>query len=72
MEIFQEELEILREKNTKVISERQKQLEEFEEILNEDINFEGAKLNFKDIPTTIEPAMLEVFILADLIIDEDE
>lgn len=72
MEVFQEELEALREKNVETISEREKQIAEFEELLDGSTEFNGAKIDFKDIPESIEPAMLEVFILADLIIDEDE
>ena len=67
---FQKNLSKLREKHTKAIEKREKQIEDFENLLNETATFEKFQVEFDDIPPTIEPSILEGFILADLIIDE--
>ena len=72
VELFQEELLRLREDHTATIEDRDKQIEEFETLLDEDITFEGLKIDFKDIPDSIEASMLEPLILADLIIDKED
>jgi len=71
-DLFQEELSILREEHADIITDREKQIEEFENLLDEDVDFKGLKLDFKDIPESIEPSMLEPLILADLIIDKED
>ena len=68
---FQEELEALREKKKDAIEEHESKMAEFEELLNGKVDFNGARIDFKDIPSTIEPSVLEILILADLIIEED-
>jgi len=70
-EEFQTDLAELRENNKDIIEEYESKMKEFEELLNGEVDFDGAKIDFKDIPSTIEPALLEVLILADLIIEED-
>lgn len=45
---------------------------DFNELLNGEVKFEGARIDFKDIPPAVEPAVLEVLILADLIIEDEE
>jgi len=71
MELFQKEFGELKEKYKDVIIKREKQLTEFEQFLEGDVEFEGMKINFKDIPQqNIEPVMMECLILADLIIEE--
>jgi len=46
-------------------------MKDFEELLNQEVEYDGTKVDLKDVPQTIEPAILETFILADLIIDEE-
>lgn len=70
-EEFQEKLSALREKYAKPIKEFEAQMEQFNDLLEEEIDFEGTKVNLKDIPPQIEPAILEALILADLIVEED-
>ena len=69
---FQESLAAQREKYAGVIKEFEGQMEEFNELLNGEVTFDGARIDFKDIPPSIEPAVLEVLILADLIIEDEE
>jgi hypothetical protein len=70
-EVFQKEFDELREDHKDLIDEREKQLKEFEELLGGTVDFEGTKINFKDIPASMDPATMECLILADLIIEEE-
>jgi len=67
---FRKALDALKEKNSKVISAYEKQIKDFEELLDEEINFQGPKIDLKDIPPTIESSFLEVLITADLLIED--
>jgi len=68
---FQSEIKKLREKNKKYITEFEKQMVDFEELLDTEATLENtSKIVFKDIPQSIEPSILEVLILADLIIED--
>jgi len=71
VDVFQEELALLKTKHSVEIEKRENQIKEYNAILDDTIDFKGTKIGFKDIPPTIEPSMLEVLILADLIIEED-
>lgn len=71
LNLFQGELSKIREKYADAISEREKQLEEFEKLLDETIEYTGTKIEFKYMPESIESSTLEIFILVDLIIDEN-
>lgn len=68
---FQEELSHIRKKYADAISDREKQITEFEELLDGTVEYEGTKVKFKHIPDNIESSVLETFVFADLIIDED-
>jgi len=70
-ELFQEDLEGLRVKYKDAIEEYETMMKDFEELLNQEVEYDGTKVDLKDVPQTIEPAILETFILADLIIDEE-
>ncbi len=70
-EKFQKELEAVKLQYSKIIKKREKQLKEFEELLESEAEFEGAKIDFKDIPQNVEPKVLEVLILCDLIIEDE-
>lgn len=72
LEDFQKALAEIREKYAEPIKEYEGQMADFNELLDGEVDFEGAKIDFKDIPPSIEPAMLEVLILADLIIESVE
>jgi len=69
--IFQKEFDKLKEQHKDLVNERDKQVKEFEVLLEGTVNFEGTKINFEDIPPSIDPATMECFILADLIIEEE-
>ncbi len=68
---FQEELSRIREKYVDAMLDREKQLEDFEELLDGTVEYKGTKVELKHIPDNIESSVLETFVLADLIIDED-
>jgi hypothetical protein len=69
--LFQKEFGELIEQNKDVLSNREEQLKQFNEILGQNTEFEGSKIGIGDIPEDIEPVKIECFILADLIIEED-
>lgn len=65
---FQEDLEKLKDSYTNAISETEKRAKEFNELLEEEVtNYNGPKITLSDIPNSIEPKILEVFITCDLI-----
>jgi len=59
MELFNIELEVLKEEYEEIISERIKQINEYNLILEEEINIDVAKINFIDLPVDITPKQLE-------------
>lgn len=67
---FKDALEALKEKYSKAITDQEKNIKDFEAILNEEFEYKGPKIDFKDIPAGIEPSILEDLIIADLIIEE--
>ena len=67
---FKEELDKLKKKFAKVITDQDQKIKDFNDLLNEEVEYAGTKIDFKDIPTGIEAAVLETFIIADLIIEE--
>lgn len=69
---FQKRLSELKSKYETVIKDHENKMVELEELLNDKVEFQGTKIDFKDIPDTIEPSLLEVFIIADLIIEDQE
>jgi hypothetical protein len=69
---FQESVSKLKEKYNEVIEQRNEQLKDFEEILEEKTTYSGATIDYKDIPDDIEPVVIEVLILAGLINDPRE
>jgi hypothetical protein len=70
-EVFQKEFDKLKNKYKDTVADRDKQVKEFEELLEGTVVFEGTKINFGDIPASIDPATMECFILADLIVEEE-
>lgn len=71
-EEFREKLEALKEDYADAIADYEKRVQDFEDILEQEYTYNGAKIDYKDIPETIEPAILEAFMTADLIIDSDD
>jgi seryl-tRNA synthetase len=69
---FKKALDELKEKNSKVIKDQEQSIKDFEDILDEDVEYKGPKIDFKDIPTGIEAVILEALIVADLIIEEQQ
>ena len=67
---FRSGLDKLKKEYDKEIKAQEQNVKDFEDILDEDINFQGPKVAFKDIPQSIEPSILEALIVADLIIEE--
>ena len=69
---FQEAMAKLKEEYAEVIEQRNEQLKDFEEILQEDIEYSGATIDYKDIPDDIEPVVVEVLLSAGLINEEEK
>jgi hypothetical protein len=69
---FKTELDKLKKEYSEAIQTQEKNLKDFEDLLNEEIEFRGPKIDLKDIPQTIEPSVLEVLITSNLIIEGDE
>lgn len=69
---FEKEIKKLKTKFKTAISAREKQLKEYEALLDEDVHISLTKINFSQLPPQIESAFLEVFIEADLIEDSAE
>lgn len=70
-EEFDKALAELKEQFDEVIKAREEQVEKFKELLDEEVNLDGHKIKLEDIPQEIEPTILEAFIVADLIMDEE-
>jgi hypothetical protein len=66
---FRKALDDLKESNKEVIENQNQKNIDFEKLLDEEIEYRGPKIDLKDIPQTVEPAILEVLILADLIVE---
>lgn len=69
--LFQEAVAKLKEEYNEVLEQRQEQLRDFEEILKEDVEYNGATIDYKDIPDDIEPVVIEVLLSAGLINEKD-
>ena len=68
---FKTELDKLKEEYAKMIAEQDKKVKEFESVLDEDVKFDGVKVEMKDIPETIEPSILETFLQTNMIIEKE-
>ena len=69
-EKFDKEMAKLRKVNKVVIEAREKQAEEFDKLIGEETEFNGTKIKLSELPTQIEPALLEVLVTLDLIIED--
>ena len=61
----------MKEKHAKAIEKHEGQVAELNELLAGEVEFNGTKIGLADVPQSIEPAVMEVFILADLIKEEE-
>ena len=61
-EEFKEKLDALKEEYADAIADYEKRVKDFEDILEQEYTYEGAKIDYKDTPETIEPAILEAFM----------
>ena len=66
---FKKSLDDLKEKYSKVIEEQEQNVKDYEDILDEEFNYKGPRIDFKDIPAGIEATILEALIVANLIIE---
>ena len=69
---FEKEIKKLKTKFKTAIAAREKQVEEYEKLLDENVELNLAKIRFSQLPAQIESAFLEVFIEANLIQDDAE
>lgn len=68
-EEFDKQLEEIKTQFKDVIEERTKQLESIRELLDEEVKFDGYKIQMDNIPDSIEPNIMEAFIVTDLIME---
>jgi hypothetical protein len=64
---FQKQFAALKEEFKETIDEVEKQVEKYNELLEETFNFKGYKIKMADLPQTMESATLELFIELNLI-----
>jgi len=69
---FDEEIKNLREKFKAAIESREAQVEEYNKMLKDEVDFKPTKLKFNQLPKQIESVFLEIFIEADIIEDEKD
>ena len=67
---FEAEIKKLKTKFKTAINAREKQIKEYEALLNEPVELALAKIKFSQLPSQIESAYLQVFIEADVIEDD--
>ena len=73
VEKFKTELDKLKKEYDSVIKDQEQTFKEFEVLLEQDIKYTpGPKIALHDIPGNVEPNVLEVLIVSDLIKDDDE
>jgi hypothetical protein len=69
---FDEEIKNLREKFKAAIESREAQVEEYNKMLNDEVDFKPTKIKFNQLPKQIESVFLEIFIEADIIDDDQD
>lgn len=68
---FDTELASLKEKYKNVIDEREKQITDYNKMLDEEVEFDGFKINLTTLPEEIDSTFLEVLMDTNLL-DEPE
>lgn len=66
-EKFDAELEKLKKTYAEVIAEREKQIETFKDLLDEETDFKGHAIELENLPTELEPVVMESLIKTGLI-----
>jgi hypothetical protein len=69
-EKFEKQLDGLRKEFKSEIEKVEKQLEEYNDILKEEIKFDGYKIRMQDLPPTMDVGSLQTFLEVDLVIAE--
>jgi len=67
---FKTELDKLKEEYSKSIDEQEQKVKDFENLLDNEVQFTGIKIDMKDVPETIEPAILEILLETNMVIEE--
>ena len=67
---FATELDKLKEEYKVAIKDQEQKIKDFESVLDDDVKFDGVKVDLKDIPETIEPTILETLIQTNMVIEE--
>ena len=68
--IFNEEMEKLKEEREIADKLEKDRISQFEEMLDEEVEFDGYKIKIDNLPEEIKPSFLNVFLIADIIIDD--
>jgi len=68
---FEKSLDELKEQYKTVIEDRQKQLDAFKELLDEETEFKGHAIKLENLPGDIEPTIIEGLLAVDLILEEE-
>jgi len=69
---FEKEIKKLKIKFKTAIAEREKQLKDYESMLDEEVEVNLTKIRFSQLPPQIESKYLEIFIEANVIQDDSE
>lgn len=67
---FDLKLESLKNQFAEVIEERNKQIDSFKELLDEEVEFKGHSISLSNLPDDIDPTTMEVFLTTNLIIED--
>jgi len=70
-EKFDTQLKDLKEEFKKVIEEREKQVEAFKDLLDEEVEFKGHAIKLENLPQDVEPSILEGLLAAELILEDE-
>jgi len=66
---FNEDINKLKNKYENVVAERQKQIDDYTKLLDEEVEFDGYTIELSDFPQQLDAASLEVFMNVTLIDD---
>ena len=69
-EKFDKQLAELKEEFKTVIADREKQVEAFKELLDEDVEFKGHAIALDNLPQDVEPSIVEGLLAAELILED--
>jgi hypothetical protein len=66
---FNSKLNLLKQRYKEEIEKREKQLQEYSNLLQEEIEFDGHKIKLEELPNEIEPIFIESLMNIDLLIE---